>query len=102
MAWRYIKKYKGGVMKLLLSTFVAMSVVYGSAHAGDDPSKDSPLHIAARAGSVQEVKDLLSKGADPFATNEKGSMPVQSAANNKVLFILVVAMNEYSVKGKKS
>jgi ankyrin repeat protein len=73
-----------------------MLIVCGYSYAGD-----SPLHIAAREGLIQEVKDLLSKGADPFVTNEKGLTPVQSAANNKVRSMLVVAMNQYNAKVKK-
>jgi ankyrin repeat protein len=68
---------------------------------GDINAGDSPLHIAARKGAAQEVKDLLSKKADPFVKDEKGLMPVQIAANNKIRAILVVAMNEYSSNVKQ-
>lgn len=82
--------------RLLLSIFIMMSVWKGSISGGD-----SLLHVAAREGSIEQVKDLLAKGANPFITNSKGLMPVQNAANNEIRFMLIVAMNEYSLKAKK-
>ena len=44
----------------------------------------TPLHLAARGGMVEAIKDLLAAGADPSLTNGAGDMPedVASRANN--------------------
>lgn len=83
-------------MKRILATIFIMFITSESIHAGD-----TPLHIAARAGLTQEVKNLLSRGENPFVANEKGLLPVQNAANNDILCLLVAAMNEYSGKIKQ-
>ncbi len=83
-------------MKRLLFIFMTTFLFGDYANAGD-----SLLHIAARDGLINQLKDLLAKGANPFITNSKGLMPVQNAANNEIRFILIVAMNEYSLKTKQ-
>ncbi len=40
----------------------------------------APLHDAIKAGDLEKVKDLVSKGADVNAKNADGLRPLQGAA----------------------
>lgn len=52
----------------------------GKGHHNRDDRGETPLYCAARKGSVQEVRRLLEKGADPNARNNKGLTPLHEAA----------------------
>ena len=64
---------------------------------------DTPLHIAVRAGNIQDVKELILNGAEINAKDKRDESPLfQAAKSNLVSIAKILLQNGADVNARDS
>ncbi len=84
----------GAALQILLEQGAALQILLeqGAAHMAADDEGQTPLHHAARAGSVQAAQILLDAGADPVARDRDGKTPLHTASGSATPECLAVLL----------
>ena len=86
----------------LLSQVVELVEKYDCDVNGADYDDRTALHLAACSGSIEIVKYLLEKRADPLVTDRFGSTPYQDAIRNKHLEVAFLIDSQGSFSFQKA